>query len=290
VLHLGARSLCLLPEILVQSGPLPAKHPKDGDVILPGQIYVAPPDQHLLIRPGGHVRLSYGPKENFTRPAIDPLFRSAALEYSERVAGVILTGLLDDGTAGLAAIKQAGGVAIVQDPRDAEEPSMPSSALRYVEIDYYVKVAEMPALLSDLARTGVEAKSGSEKVMPEDAEFEVGIAANEKTRPSEVAKLGAPSIFTCPECHGTLLKMRNGKPPRFRCHTGHAYTMAALEASMSENIEASLWDAIRVLEEYAMLLTEAADKAEDGEAAAKLAEAEHARLRARKVRDALHNP
>jgi two-component system chemotaxis response regulator CheB len=134
------------------------------------------------------------------------------------VAGVILTGLLDDGTAGLAAIKQAGGIAIVQDPREAEEPSMPRSALRYVEIDYCVKVAEMPALLSELAITGVEAISGPEKIMPEDAEIEVGIAANERRRPSEVAKLGAPSVFTCPECHGTLLKIRDGKPPRFRCH------------------------------------------------------------------------
>jgi two-component system chemotaxis response regulator CheB len=206
------------------------------------------------------------------------------------VAGVILTGLLDDGTAGLAAIKQAGGVAIVQDPRDAEEPSMPRSALRYVEIDYCVKVAEMPALLSDLARTGVEAKSGPEKIMLEDAEIEVDIAANERTRSSEVAKLGAPSIFTCPECRGTLLKIRDGKPPRFRCHTGHAYTLAALETSMSEKIEASLWNAIRALEEYAMILTESADKAKDGEAAAQRAEAERARLRATKVREALHNP
>jgi two-component system chemotaxis response regulator CheB len=148
----------------------------------------------------------------------------------------------------------------------------------------------MPALLSDLARIGVEAKSRPEGAMSNDVEIEVDIAANEMARPSEVAKLGAPSVFTCPECHGTLLKMRIGKPPRFRCHTGHAYTMAALEASMPENIEASLWAAIRALEEYAMILTERADKAEDGEAAAQRAEAEHARLRARKVRDALHNP
>jgi two-component system chemotaxis response regulator CheB len=170
------------------------------------------------------------------------------------VAGVILTGLLEDGTSGLAAIKQAGGVAIVQDPREAEEPSMPKSALHYVEIDYCVKVAEMPALLSDLARTGVEAKSRPEGAMSNDVEIEADIAANEMARPSEVMKLGAPSVFTCPECHGTLLKMRDGKPPRFRCHTGHAYTMAALEASMSETIEASLWAAIRALEEYAMIL------------------------------------
>ena len=200
---------------------------------------------------------------------------------------MILTGLLDDGTAGLAAVKQAGGVAIVQDPAEAEAPSMPKSALRYVEVDYCSKVADIPALLLTLARMSGELKTTPEQPMTDDLEMEVDIASNERGRPAEVTKLGDPSIFACPECHGTLIKLHEGKPPRFRCHTGHAYTMAALKASMSENIEASLWNSIRALEEHALLLTEAAGKAGNEEATEHLAEADLARQRAKTVREAL---
>src|SRR5579862_3126519 len=131
-----------LPEILSRAGPLPAHQATNGEAILPGRIYIAPPDRHLLIK-DGHIELFHGPKENFTRPAVDPLFRSAADSYGPRVIGVILTGLLDDGTAGLIHIKNKGGLAVVQDPDDALFAGMPNSALKRDHVDYSVKLSEM---------------------------------------------------------------------------------------------------------------------------------------------------
>jgi two-component system chemotaxis response regulator CheB len=151
VWHLAPGVKSVLPTVLNRAGPLPAANPKDGDAIRPGRIHVAPNDHHMLLE-RGYIRIAKGPKENRFRPAVDPLFRSAAYIYGSRVIGIVLSGALDDGTAGLWAIKLRGGTAIVQDPADAMHRSMPLSALENVEVDYKVPVAEIGALLGRLAR------------------------------------------------------------------------------------------------------------------------------------------
>ncbi|MGA7328716.1 MAG: chemotaxis protein CheB [Rhodomicrobium sp.] len=289
VIHIGSMSVGLMPEILSRVGPLPAKHPDEGEIIRPGQIYVAPPDRHLLIQPGERLHLSRGPKENFARPAIDPLFRSAALHYGERAAGVILTGYLDDGTAGLFALKERGGLAIIQDPKDAEIPAMPRNALRYVKADYCLKLKEIPMVLADLAKASEEAevKTKPDKAMSKDLELEVAIASNERARLSEVRKLGSPSLYVCPECQGTLSRMHDAHPPRFRCHTGHAYSIGSLESEMTNHIEASLWNAIRSLEEFAILLKERSGEERDGEGEKERIKADGAIQKAQALRQLL---
>jgi two-component system chemotaxis response regulator CheB len=149
VLHIPAQTPSLLPDILNRAGPLHALHPPDNTEIKHGHIYIAPPDHHLLIAQG-HVHIARGPRESRHRPAVDPLFRSAAIAYGPRVIGVVLTGALDDGTAGLLAIKQRGGIAVVQDPQDALYPGMPQSAVDHVQVDYCVPLADMGALLAGL--------------------------------------------------------------------------------------------------------------------------------------------
>jgi two-component system chemotaxis response regulator CheB len=146
VLHISPEGPSVLPDILNRAGPLPALHPRDGDKIQLGKIYIAPPDHHLLIR-RGHIHLFRGPKENNVRPAIDPLFRTAARAYGPRVIGVVLTGVLDDGTAGLLAIKARGGITVVQDPDDALFSGMPESAMKYADVDHCLPLAFLSPLL-----------------------------------------------------------------------------------------------------------------------------------------------
>ena len=160
VWHVSPYSRSMLPEILSRAGKLEVKHPADGESIQPGKIYVARPDRHLLLE-AGRVRLTKGPKENRFRPAVDPLFRSAAYAYGARVVGVVLTGALDDGTAGLWAIKDRGGIAVVQDPAEAEQPSMPSSALNNVQVDYCLPLSEIPPLVVTLTQQSVGEQDGS---------------------------------------------------------------------------------------------------------------------------------
>ncbi len=253
VKHLPPESLDILPHVLSEAGPLPAANAEDGQQIEPGRIYLAPPDRHLIIQ-GDRVRLTHGPKENRFRPAIDPLFRSAAVAFGPRAVGVVLTGLLDDGTAGLAAIKKLGGIAIVQDPSEAEASSMPRSALRNVAIDYCLKLPAIGPKLVELAT--IPAASGEElkeRIMPKSVEIEAAIAANDRVAAMRVFELGEPSVFTCPECHGALVRLRDRSPLRFRCHTGHAFTAGSLEAPQAETVEDALWNAVRTLQEQAML-------------------------------------
>lgn len=171
VLHLSPGGPGLLPAILNRAGPLPAAHATDGEELRRGRIYVAPPDFHMLVA-DGRLRLARGPRENLHRPAIDALFRSAAAAWGPRVIGVVLTGALDDGTAGLGAIKRTGGVAVVQDPEEAAYPSMPRSALRNVRVDHCVPLAEIPPLLDQLSREPLA--DGPAPVPPIDLEMEVG--------------------------------------------------------------------------------------------------------------------
>jgi two-component system chemotaxis response regulator CheB len=255
VWHIAPESPALLAEILQRAGPLPALHPHDGDAIHPGRIYVAPPDHHLLAD-DGRVRLSRGPKENHFRPAIDPLFRSAARAYGPRVIGVVLSGALDDGTAGMEAIKARGGIAVVQDPREAINPAMPQSVLAHVAVDHRVPAAAMGSLLADLA-SRVAAEGGTEP-MTEHLEIETRIALEENALEAGILQLGKHSPYTCPECHGTLLQVTTDGILRFRCHTGHAYTVNSLLAEVSGSIEAALWSAVRTIEEQVLLLRHAA--------------------------------
>ncbi|HZS10464.1 MAG TPA: chemotaxis protein CheB [Blastocatellia bacterium] len=252
VLHTAAYSPGILPEILERAGPLPASNALDWEAIRPGHIYVAPPDYHLLLERSGYVRITRGPKENRFRPAVDPLFRSAAHAFSPRVIGVILTGWLDDGTAGLRAVKERGGTAVVQDPEEAHAPSMPLNAIRHVEVDHRLPLAEIAPLLVRLTN----APAGEEGVYPvsKEMETEVKIAREDNALQSGILKWGEPSIYACPECHGVLLQLKEGDNVRFRCHTGHAYSVDTLLAEFTERTEESLWNAIRSIEESVLLM------------------------------------
>lgn len=249
VMHIPVQSQSLLPAILSRMGPLPAVHPVDGDPIKPGYIYTAPPDHHMLLE-RGYVRLGRGPRENRHRPSIDPMFRSAAVAYGSRVVGVVLTGSLDDGTAGLLAIKRSGGIAVVQEPAEALYPSMPLSALQNVQVDYRLPVNEIPALLVRLANTPI-----TEGVIPvpKDINDELLMVEMQAQSPDDLERLGSPSVYTCPECHGTLWEMQNDRLLRFRCRVGHAYSAESLLVDHDESLEAALWAALRALEESASL-------------------------------------
>jgi two-component system, chemotaxis family, protein-glutamate methylesterase/glutaminase len=289
VLHTSPESPGFLPQILESAGPVPATNAADGERIRPGRIYVAPPDYHLLVEPG-RVRVAKGPKENRFRPAIDPLFRSAAQTYGPRVVGVVLTGNLDDGAAGLWAVKRLGGTSVVQDPEDALFPSMPRNAMRLAKVDHCVPLAGVAPLLVELAGARV-AEEGARDV-PEEMEIEVKIAMEDNALGAGITRLGEPSIYACPDCHGVLLQVKEGGHVRFRCHTGHAYSPDSLLAEITETVEDSLWSSIRAIEETIMLLRQMAEHvkeshADGAEAELLTARAQEAQRRADLVRQAV---
>ena len=249
VIHTPRRSPGLVPHILNRAGAVPAVYGQDREPVRQGHIYVAPAGSHMILE-DGHIRLVHGARENLHRPSIDPLFRSAALNYGRRAIGVILTGALDDGTAGLHAVKRCGGVAVVQDPGDATYPSMPESALRNVRVDHRVPVAEIPALLDRLAREPLPEIPTT--VAPTDLKLEVAMAAMDSSE-DKLDRMGQRSTFTCPECHGTLWEMSEDGILRFRCHVGHAYTAETLASQQSSGLEDALWAAVRGFEENAKL-------------------------------------
>jgi two-component system chemotaxis response regulator CheB len=251
VLHIPPGAVSTLPHILGRVGSFAARHPDpagEGLVFEPRTIYVAPPDRHMVIE-GDRVHAVLTGKENRHRPAVDPLFRSAARYHGPRVIGVILTGALDDGTAGLAHVKRQGGLAVVQDPNDSHFPSMPRSALANVDVDFCVPLAEIPALLARITR---EPLSGPSASVPAalDLETRLSMAGSE---PDDVDKLGSNSMFTCPECNGALWELDDRQLLRFRCHVGHALSADSLAADQSEALEATLWAAVRAFEERAAL-------------------------------------
>jgi two-component system chemotaxis response regulator CheB len=251
VLHTSPQSPGILDAILNRASVLPAITAASGMRLEGGRIYVAPPDHHLLIEPGV-LRLSKGPKENRFRPAIDPLFRTAAQVYGPAVIGVVLSGNLGDGTAGLITIKQLGGTAIVQDPDDALFPSMPQSALTYVSVDHVAPVSHIGPLLADLVSRPID-EMGRVPI-PKDVEVEVKIAREENPVDAGLGEVAEPSPFTCPECHGVLLRLKQADPLRFRCHTGHAFSADSLLAAINDGIEASLWSTMRALQEGSLLV------------------------------------
>lgn len=249
VLHISPNAPSLLGKILDRAGPLHAAAAQEGEPIRHSRIYVAPPDYHLMVA-NGHVQLARGPKENRSRPAVDPLFRSAAEAYGARVVGVILTGFLDDGTAGLMAIKRSGGTAVVQDPDDAMYPQMPRSAIQNVEVDHVVGLEDMGELLERLTRQPPPEGRGA----PPDVGIEAHLAENLMSNPAINDALGEPSAFACPECGGTLWELHSDKLRRYRCHLGHAYSVQALLADQNETTERTIWAALRLMEERANIL------------------------------------
>jgi two-component system chemotaxis response regulator CheB len=257
VLHVPATATSMLPSILSRHGPLPAAHVNDGEPIEPGRIYVAPPDHHLLVR-AGHVHLSRGPRENGHRPAVDPLFRSAAGEYATRVIGVVLSGALDDGTAGLLAIKSRGGVAVVQDPDDCLYPGMAASALEHVQVDHVVPAASMGKLLARLATEPAAEPPGP---APAEMKLEVEVEGFSVEALEEGRHPGQPSGFSCPDCNGVLWEIQDGGMQRYRCRVGHAWSPESLLTQQSEALEAALWVALRSLEERAALARRLAEPA-----------------------------
>lgn len=289
VLHSAAHSPGILPQILEKAGPLRASNATDWRPIETGHIHVAPPDHHLLIDRAGYTRITRGPKENRFRPAVDPLFRSAAHAFGPRVVGVILTGWLDDGTAGLWAVKERGGTAIVQTPEEAIARDMPLNAIKHVEVDHCVGLKEIAPLLVRLTSTPAEEK-GAHPVS-EQMETEVKIAREDHALESGVMKWGEPSVYACPECHGVLLQLKEGSHLRFRCHTGHAYSIESLLAEFTEHTEETLWSAIRSMEETTLLLQGMARHVAEHhhETAAKslLAKAAESQQRAELVRQAV---
>jgi two-component system chemotaxis response regulator CheB len=253
VWHLSPGLKSILPSVLSKSGPVKALHPQDGDRIEQGRIYVAPNDHHMLLEKG-YVRITKGPKENRFRPAVDPLFRSAAYVYGPRTIGVVLTGALDDGTAGLWTIKLRGGTAIVQEPADAMIRSMPLNAMEHTEADYRVPVAEIGELLGRLVREEAAADPAIAEDEMKKTRHEIKIAEGVDGLEENIMRFGELSPFTCPECRGVLTMLREGKIVRFRCHTGHALSASTLLHETSEIVEQKLWDGVRALDETVMLL------------------------------------
>ena len=255
VLHVSAFSPSVLPAILSRAGLLNAIHPADGEVIKPGLIYVSPPDHHLLLE-GNRVLVKKGPKENNFRPSIDALFRSAAYAYGPRVIGIVLSGLLNDGTSGLWSVKRLGGITMIQEPADAEFPSMPLNVLDYVKVDYAIRASDMGFLLKKLT---TERASKKPKISKEEMAFlkmEVIISKQDNAFAMGIMNEGELTPFTCPECHGVLVRLIEGKFIRFRCHTGHAYTASSLLADLSRSVEEALWQSMRGLEETTLLLNQ----------------------------------
>ncbi|OWY66658.1 chemotaxis protein CheB [cyanobacterium TDX16] len=266
VLHVPSEGYSILPKILNRAiakrqkqSSLKAIHPQDGEQIEYGRIYVAPPDCHLLVKRGS-ISLARGPKENGHRPAVDPLFRTAARAYGQRVVGVVLSGTLDDGTAGLMAVKQRDGVAIVQDPEEALYLGMPRSAIENVEVDRILPVAEMATLLVELANQPVVIETTT---VSDDMEMEADMAELELNAMQNPDRPGTPSPYACPDCGGVLWELDEGRLMRFRCRTGHAYSTDSLLAAQSESLEDALWSALRALEEKAALTQRLGNRARD---------------------------
>jgi two-component system chemotaxis response regulator CheB len=251
VLHLLSTGTSVLHSIMDRSGNLPASAAVDGERFERGHIYVAPPDQHLLVW-DGHIRLSLGPRENGHRPAIDPLFRSAARSFGPRVVSVVLSGSLDDGAAGMRFVKERGGAAVVQDPEDALYPAMPLNAAAFTDVDQIVPVDRMAEVICGLVETPVE--EGADAVQ----EGEAWRAAELEERAE-----GDPSGLTCPECGGALWERAEGPLVRFACRTGHAFSPDSLVSEQSKSLEVALWSALRGLEERADLFRRMARRAED---------------------------
>ena len=262
VLHVAATQTSLLPRILSSAGPLRATSAVSGEELKPSRIYVAPADHHLLVR-GDQVIVTRGPRENDYRPSIDVLFRSAAYYFGSRAIGVVLSGLLSDGSSGLYAIKRLGGMAAVQDPEEAAHNSMPRTALERVDIDYALPASEIGLLLQALVHAPYREEPIDAIHYRKELKADIEIASSDSAFEKGIMKAGEPSTYTCPECHGVLFHIREGNAGRFRCHTGHGFSRDALLEELRSRVEVVLWQALKTLQETTALIREAAAQVRD---------------------------
>ena len=291
VLHVPAHTSSALAAILQRVTHVQVAEARDDEPIVRGRYYVAPADRHLMVEPQ-RVRVTRGPKECRARPSIDVLLRSAAASFGPRAIGVVLTGMLDDGTAGLWAIKDRGGKALVQDPASAQYRSMPDSAMRHVAVD---AALPLDALAAEITRSCQSPDPmPADRNVPEAIQIENHIAMEGTALQAGVMKLGKVSKYTCPDSHGVLVRIEQGKIVRFRCHTGHAYSMKTLLTEANRAIDAGLWETLRAIEERILLLREMgelASHAGDSEAAAKWkAQADDAQERVQPLRQLVLDP
>jgi two-component system, chemotaxis family, protein-glutamate methylesterase/glutaminase len=248
-LHVTPHARSVLPSVLQHATTLSVAHAIDNEPVRPGRIYVAPPDHHLLFE-DRRIRLSRGPRENGSRPAIDPMFRTAARAYGPRVLGILLSGTLDDGTAGLAAIRARGGVTIAQLPGEAAHPDMPQHAIDAGVVDHVLTVGEMPQFIE---RMIAQPTAPPRPWFADQVEVESQIALFNPAVMENDAQPGRPSDFSCPDCGGVLRVIEEGDHPHYRCQVGHSWAPRALLSKQMEKIEESLWAALRALEEHGKL-------------------------------------
>lgn len=248
VVHVGPGNQNLLAGILDSGGALPASTAVDGESLQEARIYVAPAGHHLLID-GRFIRLGRGPRENMSRPAIDPLFRSVGISAGSRAIGVLLSGMLNDGASGLADLKRCGGVTVVQSPLDAVESEMPQTALLASDIDYRAPAKDLAALLSRL----LQEEPGPTLTPPASVALEVAIAMERPSDSCDIAEIADPVPLNCPGCGGTLSQLRD-LPLRFRCQVGHGYTAEALAHQQEDSIDEAFRLALRVIVERAVLM------------------------------------
>jgi two-component system chemotaxis response regulator CheB len=254
-IHVGAYGNDLLANIFASKSPLPVTTAIDGETIKRGHAYVAPADRHLLVVENV-IRLGRGPRENMARPAIDPLFRSVAISFGPRVIGLVLTGMLNDGAAGLADVKRCGGIAIVQNPADAVAADMPLGALRASDVDYRAPLSDIASLLVKLRSEA----AGAPMLIPEDIKSEVGIALGRRSDSEVLAKIAVPVPLSCPSCGGVLSEIKRA-PLRFRCQVGHGYTAEALASEKEGTVDEALRVALRIMEERVVLTEKLAREA-----------------------------
>jgi two-component system chemotaxis response regulator CheB len=259
VLHVPPYGGSVLPAILQRAGHLRARHPEGGERLTMGEIVVAPPDHHLVMH-DSHVRLTRGPRENGHRPAIDVLFRSAARAAGARVIGVVLSGVLDDGTAGLAAITARGGMAVVQDPDDALYPGMPRNAIEHVAVEHVATAEQLGPLLVELCKEEIP---DVEQPPSDLIEIETDMAMMDDDAMNQDERPGRPSGFSCPDCSGVLWEIHDGDIVRYRCRVGHAWSSESLLGEQEQQLEAALWMAMRGLEEKAALARTMGERAQE---------------------------
>jgi two-component system, chemotaxis family, protein-glutamate methylesterase/glutaminase len=259
VIHVGARGHNLLGHVFQERCAIPIETAVDGQRLEAGRAYVAAADHHLIVVEDT-IRLGRGPRENLARPAIDPLLRSVGVSHGSRAIGVVLTGMLNDGAAGLADLKRCGGLTVVQNPIEAMEREMPLSALSASDIDYQTPIAELGALLKVLATE----PRGPSPPPPDDIRLEVEIALGRPVGSEETNRLGNPVPLSCPDCGGVLSQVRSSPPLRFRCQVGHAYTAEALAAKQEGSVDEALRLALRIVEERAVLTQKMAHEARRG--------------------------
>ena len=252
VLHVPPHSPSHLDQVRSSVTRMPVSAPTDRESFHRGHVYIASADQHLMLEPG-LIRQTRGPKECRVRPAIDVLFRSAAVAYGPRTIGIVLSGMLDDGTAGLWTVKDSGGLALVQDPRDAMHSPMPQSAIEHVKVDLVGTCDELAGALGRIASKKA-ALTPQRSQAPWRCEEEVKIASEGNGLQLGLMNMGKVSQYTCPDCHGVLVQIEEGSIVRFRCHTGHAFSLQTLLAEVNESIDKGLWDTIRAIEERVLLL------------------------------------